>query len=91
MNHIVISNNFHNTSTVVRPHGVYEMVVVTGNWEGSTVLQFPLTPSQRRRADRKLCGVKDCACGGVLRSNAADVQEHHDGGVTVSIRQEDVA
>jgi len=66
------------------------MVVVTGNWAGSTVLQFPLTPSQRRRADRKLCGMKDCTCGGVLRANAVDVQEHPDGGVTVSIKKEEV-
>jgi hypothetical protein len=90
MNNIVISNNFHGSSTVVRPQAVYEMVVVTGNWAGSTVLQFPLSPSQRRRADKKLCGMKDCTCGGVLRSTAVDVQEHPDGGVTVSVRREDV-
>jgi len=90
MNNIVISNSFHGSSTVVRPQGVYEMVVVTGNWAGSTVLQFPLSPSQRRRADKKLCGMKSCTCGGVLRANAVDVQEHPGGGVTVSVRREDV-
>jgi len=90
MNRIVISNNFHGSSAVVRPQGVCEMVVATGNWAGSTVLQFPLSPSQRRRADKKLCGSRGCACGGVLRANAVDVQEHPDGGVTVSVRRDDV-
>lgn len=90
MNNIVMRNSFHGSTAIVRPRGVYEMEVVTGSWKGSTVFQFPLSPSQRRRADRKLCGVKSCLCGGVLRSTAIDIQEHPDGGVTVSIRKDDV-
>ena len=35
-----------------------------------------LTDYQAKRADKALCGMTDCACGGVARARAIDAQGH---------------
>ena len=35
-----------------------------------------LTDYQAKRADRALCGMADCACGGVARACAVDAHGH---------------
>ena len=59
--------------------------MIAGNWSGDTVLCFPLTKHQRRRANKKLCGYKGCLCGGVLSIADAQVQEEYGGGVSVAL------
>ena len=57
MRALTLTNDFHNTEAVVHPR-----VVCVNEW-GQRFLG--LTHSQVRRADRKLCGMPDCSCGGI--------------------------
>ena len=51
-----LTNDFHNTATRVRANG-------RRNAFGETVIQ--LTSSQKHRAEKALCGLAGCTCGGV--------------------------
>lgn len=51
---ITLRNDFHNTEAVVIPHNLHGR-------EGF------LSARQVKRADRKLCGMSDCTCGGITR------------------------
>ena len=54
MKKITLTNNFHNTKTVVLADVV----------DCETHFEVALTGPQMRRAERKLCGVAGCKCGG---------------------------
>ena len=57
MRALTLTNDFHNTEAVVHPR------VVETTRSGKRILG--LTHRQVLRADRKLCGMADCRCGGI--------------------------
>ena len=61
MNTIEIKNNFHNTTARLR---VSDLRIAPELRDGNEYF-CTITESQLRRAVRKLCGMKDCTCGGV--------------------------
>ena len=66
---VTVFSTFHNYSVNLN---IKENQVVT-LW-GRKVLE--LTDYQARRADKALCGMDDCACGGASRARAIDAQGH---------------
>lgn len=64
---ITVFSTFHNSSVRLN---INENQVVT-TWGKQAV---ELTHYQTERADKALCGVSDCACGGVARAIAVDAQ-----------------
>ena len=66
---VTVFSTFHNSSVRLN---IKENQVVT-LWGLKTI---KLTDYQARRADKALCGVADCSCGGVARVRAIDAQGH---------------
>lgn len=66
---VTVFSTFHNSSVVFN---IEENQVVT-LWGRKSI---KLTDYQAKRADKALCGVEDCACGGVARARAIDAQGH---------------
>lgn len=66
---VTVFSTFHNSSIILN---IKENQVVT-LWGRKSL---KLTDYQARRADRALCGMTDCACGGVARARAIDAQGH---------------
>jgi hypothetical protein len=60
MKKITIRNKFHNTEATLVPSKIQE--VEQGH---EHVIFATLSDSQVRRADKVLCGMKDCKCGGI--------------------------
>lgn len=52
---ITLSNEFHNTETVVNPKAITE-----GRFAGF----YKISASTAKRARNKLCGINGCTCGG---------------------------
>ena len=74
MKMITLENNFHGTTVKVRPRNVSQM-------DNPSLLAFVLSDRQYKRADKALCGMKDCRCGGVDRA-AIEVAANRDGSYT---------
>lgn len=66
---VTLFSTFHNSSVRLN---INENQVVT-LWGRKTI---ELTDYQAKRADKALCGMDDCACGGVARARAIDAQGH---------------
>ena len=66
---VTVFSTFHNSSVILN---IKENQVVT-LWGRKAI---ELTDYQVRRADRALCGMADCACGGAARARAVDAQGH---------------
>lgn len=64
---VTVFSTFHNSS--VRLNIKENQVVMLYGREA-----IALTDYQAWRADRALCGLADCACGGVARARAIDAQ-----------------
>ena len=64
---VTLFSTFHPTSVELN---IKENQVVT--ILGRKIIK--LTDYQARRADKALCDMPDCACGGVARSTAVDAQ-----------------
>lgn len=65
---VTLFSTFHNSSLRLN---IKENQVVT--LLGRKTIE--LTDYQARRADKALCGVADCACGGVARALAIDAHD----------------
>ena len=66
---VTVFSTFHPTSVQLN---IKENQVVT-LWGRKTI---ELTDYQARRADKALCGMDDCFCGGVARARAIDARGH---------------
>ena len=66
---VTVFSTFHNSSVKLN---IKENQVFT-LWGRKTI---ELTDYQAKRADKALCGMTDCACGGVARARAIDAQGH---------------
>lgn len=66
---VTVFSTFHNSSVILN---IKENQVVT-LWGRKAI---ELTDYQARRADKALCGIADCACGGMARARAVDAQGH---------------
>lgn len=66
---VTVFSTFHNSS--VKMNIKENQIVML--WGRKAI---ELTDYQARRADRALCGVADCACGGTARARAVDAQGH---------------
>ena len=66
---VTLFSTFHNSSLRIN---IKENQIVT-IWGRKTIY---VTDYQAKRAGRALCGVVDCACGGVARARAIDAQGH---------------
>lgn len=64
---VTVFSTFHNSSIRLN---IKENQIVT-IWGREAI---ELTYYQARRADKALCGMRDCACGGVARAIAVDAQ-----------------
>lgn len=62
---VTLFSTLHNSSVQLN---IKENQVVTF-WERNAI---SLTDYQTKRADKALCGMTDCACGGVARARATD-------------------
>lgn len=82
MKHTLI-NSFHNTSAVVVVPDD-RAVIVKGDWGVGKRQVLTLTKSQVDRADRKLCGMADCSCGGIVAWGQRWENETQDGELTIS-------
>lgn len=67
MNLVTLRNDFHRTTATVR------VEVRSQNVSGYTERFAYLSPSQTRRVERKLCGIKGCTCGTVRGDQPSDV------------------
>lgn len=66
---VTVFSTFHNSS--VKMNIKENQIVML--WGRKAI---ELAGYQRRRADKELCGVADCACGGTARAMASDAQGH---------------
>ena len=66
---VTLFSTFHNSSLRIN---IKENQIVT-IWGRKTIY---LTDYQAKRAGRALCGLANCACGGVARARAIDAQGH---------------
>ena len=57
---LTIKNNFHGTEARVKSE-----VWTAEDIHGFTVIRTALNERQSARVGRKLCGMKDCTCGGI--------------------------
>ena len=66
---VTVFSTFHNSSVRlnIKEH---QVVMLYGR------KAIALTDYQAKRADRALCGMVDCACGGVARARAIDAHGH---------------
>jgi len=58
-----IRNEFHGTEVTVRG----QWLDTGDEYDGTKEQEMELTRSQIGRADRKLCGIASCRCGGIAR------------------------
>ena len=65
MKNVTIKNRFHNTEATLRVSDENFQEVEHGNEHLAFV---KLSESQVKRADKTLCGMKDCMCGGINRA-----------------------
>lgn len=54
-----LTNDFHDSSVIV----VGELLRTDSYDDGESTVVVRLTDSQRRRAERVLCGISECSCG----------------------------
>ena len=66
---VTLFSNFHNSSLRINIKE-NQVVMLYGR------KAIALTDYQAKRADKALCGITDCACGGVARARAIDAQGH---------------
>ena len=57
---VTIKNNFHGTEARVKSE-----VFWAEDINSKSVLRVILSDTQANRVGRKLCGMKDCTCGGI--------------------------
>lgn len=58
MRKIKLTNDFHNTECVVIPKKIMSHIY--------NEIEIHLSASQKKRAWRKLCGMDDCLCSGLV-------------------------
>lgn len=73
-----IISRYHNTEASFKPKTEWE--VNTGNAIANCCI---INKKQADRINKKLCGMKDCRCGGVVSSDW-QAQPEHDGGYTLA-------
>jgi hypothetical protein len=76
MRKLTLKNEFHNREVTLN----IDLKTIK---EGAT---FELTPNQIKRANRELCGIKDCCCGGVA-GQRADWHKIDDKEVSLEIQE----
>ena len=79
-----IKSTFHQTTATVRPIQTWVSPTWVTNNDFFEALPGTINSRQLKRLQKKLCGMHDCRCGGVARSNAS-VQWESDGGATLSV------
>ena len=67
---VTVFSTFHNSSVKLNIKETQIVILYNGR------MAIWMTTYQAKRADKALCGMTDCACGGVARARAIDAQGH---------------